>query len=483
MSGGSRGTGSGGSSSGKVDYPEYIKNIHGQLMYGGDFDDVTDTPDDPQTDSVLGDIYTVRDTAPYEGVSAYDPTDDLENNDKALACFKAAVKDISPNCNWQEFFSAASSTDIDKCLALQKLFDLAECATNIDCRLDWKKLGPLLRDAEELQLIDWPTILETVRTSPLPTDTEIDWEAITDMVVKKANSLVLSEAYIDGVVEAQDEGLQGTLNRQIAASMIQAADIGSELSSTFHLGAALLRGQHVKEVSKFRAELSLQAHRDRLEYIRGSVAEIMSSMTSIIVAKLSYLSQAMNLMASLSVDKAKLSMQREMDIFDRRFELEKAKLEFLARMVAQLAQIKQFAFQWKQQVANELSSYLFQRSALLQGVANLTMEGNRLRFLAQNEYIEKDVDYNVREALWEIELWQYGFHGLAAISGATTVSSGSKDKGTGSNIAGALGGALSGAVGMASLGGTMSGAAAGAVGGPPGMAVGALFGAAAGFLS
>lgn len=103
-------------------------------------------------------------------------------------------------------------------------------------------------------------------------------------------------------------------------------------------------------------------------------------------------------------------------------------------------------------------------------LVHYTTEVNRIRILAYKEEIETNLEYDVKDALWDLSLYREGANLLAAIGGGTTQSPTNEPSKAQSAIGGALSGASTGAM-LAS--GT-------AVGGPVGAAVGGLIGLAGG---
>lgn len=98
-------------------------------------------------------------------------------------------------------------------------------------------------------------------------------------------------------------------------------------------------------------------------------------------------------------------------------------------------------------------------------VAALSTEQTRMYITARTEIDAMKVSMASNDALWDLELYQYGTQVMASIAGAATAKGIQKDKGSQ-----ALSGALSGAATGAMVTGTPMGAAAGAViGGVAGM--------------
>lgn len=102
----------------------------------------------------------------------------------------------------------------------------------------------------------------------------------------------------------------------------------------------------------------------------------------------------------------------------------------------------------------------YQKSA-----SQMIAEAYRIKIVAKKEEADINNEIDGKDALWDLEVFQFGANMLAAIGGGTAVNKG-----------------VSSTASM--IGGAMSGAAAGAmVGGAPGAVVGGVLGAAAGLLS
>ena len=104
---------------------------------------------------------------------------------------------------------------------------------------------------------------------------------------------------------------------------------------------------------------------------------------------------------------------------------------------------------------------------MYQALSQITAEANRIKIVAKVEETEKNLKYDEQDALWDLEMYQYGGNILASIAGAASGTKG-KEVSTGASV----------------LGGAMSGAAAGAsIGGPIGAGIGGVIGGIAGLLS
>lgn len=93
----------------------------------------------------------------------------------------------------------------------------------------------------------------------------------------------------------------------------------------------------------------------------------------------------------------------------------------------------------------------FQKAA-----ADSIIEANRMKIVAMKEYTDKQLEVDIGDAVWELEVFQHGANLLGAIGGGTAVPGAMSRS---NPIASALGGALSGAAaGFQMSGGNPAGA-------------------------
>ena len=92
------GSGGGGSSSGAIDYPMYMKNMHANIMTGGMMDP-TQWPYNgvelDSTDSLFWEILTAVRNNPYSNQLAYNPDQDINAFTWAIQAFESAVTGFS----------------------------------------------------------------------------------------------------------------------------------------------------------------------------------------------------------------------------------------------------------------------------------------------------------------------------------------------------------------------------------------------------
>ncbi len=117
---------------------------------------------------------------------------------------------------------------------------------------------------------------------------------------------------------------------------------------------------------------------------------------------------------------------------------------------------------------------MVQQAELYKSLVHYGVETNRIKIVAKNEENERNLSYDVQDALWDLELYQFGGNALASIAGAAATTLG---KGP-SKAQSAIGGAMSGAA-M----GAMTGAKMGSGFGVYGAVIGGVLGGISGLLS
>lgn len=123
---------------------------------------------------------------------------------------------------------------------------------------------------------------------------------------------------------------------------------------------------------------------------------------------------------------------------------------------------------------SQMLQLMIQRLSWEESYVRVYTEGQRIKIVAKKEETDQNAKLDEEDALWDLEVFQYGGNIMAAIQGGTV---GSKPKAA-SPFQSALGGAMSGAAA-----GAMVGASMGSSAGPYGAVIGGILGAGAGLLS
>ncbi len=125
------------------------------------------------------------------------------------------------------------------------------------------------------------------------------------------------------------------------------------------------------------------------------------------------------------------------------------------------------------EATNSMLQLMMQRISWEETYAKTFIEAKRIKIVAKKEQHKEDAEFDHSDALWDLEVFQYGANLLASIGGGTAQPG--KQPSMAQSM---IGGALSGAA----AGGMIAGASGGAIAGPVGIGVGAALGLASGFL-
>ena len=294
---------SGGGSSGRVDFPSYMKEVHKELL-------ASQGDTDPSSYAILDDGVSVLDATqaawgngPYEGLAAFDPANDLDAMQTRFDTYDAAVTLLSDLTNWQAFF--------DKAMA----------------------------NIEE--------------------DEELTWEQAAEKALKFVDKKLIPDKYISDVVEKFECDRRSTLAASRSRFNAGMADVDCVMNSAFLIGQSMLELFHQREVDKFDADLRFKAHQDRVEFVRTAPDSIREFSTR----RWGYILQAITQMAKMQDD----------------------------RIRAQYS------------------------------AATLQTEISKMTIAAQVEQTNTDAQFDEKEAVWDLELFQYGANVLGAIGGGSTV--------------------------------------------------------------
>ncbi len=121
---------------------------------------------------------------------------------------------------------------------------------------------------------------------------------------------------------------------------------------------------------------------------------------------------------------------------------------------------------------SQMLQLMIQRLSWEEAYVRVYTEGQRMKIVAKKEETDQNAKLDEEDALWDLEVFQYGGNIMAAIQGGTV---GSKPK-VASPLQSAIGGAMSGAAAGAMIGSSIPGY------GLPGALIGGILGAGAGLL-
>lgn len=125
--------------------------------------------------------------------------------------------------------------------------------------------------------------------------------------------------------------------------------------------------------------------------------------------------------------------------------------------------------------ATQMSRLYMQYIDNVKAKALLAVELRRITIAAKTDSVREQADHDVKDATWNLEIWQYGANLLAAASGGVASPAPQLDTKQGSPVGGGLSGALSGAATGAAIGAPFGG-----FGAIPGSVIGAALGGVGG---
>ncbi len=344
--------GGGGGSSGKVDYPDYMKNAHEDWLTQGGADSISD--------SVTGVMSSALGNSPWTTVTAYNPDTDISNYESAIADLKNILAGIVDTNSWDALYSQARSSIGD--------------------------LAPLSVD-----------------------DKSVDANKITD------EEILLD---VDAFADQLDDEIESKVLPRFEGGM---RDINAVVSSAFVVGRSIIESFRNHEVAKHNSELRVNAALKN---------------------------------ADIGLEISIANLKKDVQVGDIN---KKVELEYIRSCL---------------EGSNQMLRLMLQRISFNDSYARLVVEGKRIKIVAKKEQLEADAKIDESDALWDLEVFQYGSNVLAAIGGGVG-SPGAKEP---SKTMSALGGAMSGAAAGAMVGSVVPGigTAVGAIGG-------AILGAASSF--
>jgi hypothetical protein len=273
--------------------------------------------------------------------------------------------------------------------------------------------------------------------------------------------LSLAETAVEGDLETIDvdsllEGITVAARRHVSSAVADALSVAASSSSD-----AILE--------KARAGFEIRARRDHLKDLNvfnAGMAQVGSVQTSAFVIGTAVLIRGMeDRIAQFDADFSGTMTKAAFDSFMLAFRDEAMRV-LGNKMQDHLESNRQKAT-YILQATGMMVDTMRTRLNFEQAGASLKTEYSRVSVVAHGEQYEKDLDYDERYALWDLELFQRGANIFSAVSGSV-VPAGVRTNRVSSAIGGALGGAATGA---AVTGGN-----------PIGIGVGAALGGIAGIL-
>lgn len=387
--------GGGSQPSGASDYPGYMKNFHQKLLEGN---------------GVVGfnqSMKTLLNAAwmasPYDGESAYDPattpkkangTDPdafspIELMNTRYETTEIAVGALDPKNDWASF--------VDKVITKYTSFGDIDFLDSLST-----ELGNITSVAN--------SIISSLGTANIRNGAKAIATGLPTTDIITAINNLINGAPISSAVSAFENSKSTRFLRSVSRFAGGMADINAVMSSSFIMGLALMESEFQNEIDAYEAQLRLQLYSsltDAYVKIYGSAAQEMLS---------TYGQTAMRI--ALGYVQAQINRTMAKDGF----------LSQQTNLIAQLQGAKM---------------------NLMSDITKMRAEIEKLKVIMLKERDDRNIDLDVRDALWDLEVTAFANNTLGAIAGASTI----RTPGSLSTASSALSGALSGAAMGAAIGG------------------------------
>ena len=391
----------GGGSSGKADYPFYMKDYHSIALH-----DVR-----LSINAVKGQYGN-----PYIGKAPYNPDTDIAAMATAVSDFEDVAEALSPQTNWASFWGIADG----------KIF---------------LPVLPTVVASGGLPLITTTVVEPTAN----PTISEVSGEMTLTDIVGIDSAIEDAITANNGIID--DKLLSDILPRYMAGMR----DINAVHSSAFAIGRAIIEAFAQRDKSSFSANLWLAAEKDK-NALRVQLNQQLIERAKVLIerdraAASIELEQDRNLLtySDLRLKKDELSIARGKAITGIELENNRHRLMYNEQMLRRS--------ELTAGGTRDIMQLTLSRIEFLKAVAHYSIESNRIKAVLKKEQIAEGVELDNKRNLWDLELYSYGSNVLASISGAAVLPKGP------SQAQSAVGGALSGAAAGAMAGMAMGPAA------------------------
>ena len=221
------GSGGGGGSSGAVDYPPYIKGMHGLFVTGNNqgFTVAGDVP----TNSLIDALNAASGNSPFSGGAAYDPDTELAALLTAICAYDTVVDALSYQTDWEAMVDAAVDKIDAKFLTSAYITaQIAAYSDNLDDRVENETLPRFKAGMRDIN---------GVMTS----------------------AFVLGQSHIEGMADRDVALFQADLNLKVAAERASLIDSAVGKMSGMHsmriegeknVAAMTSEGNRIKIVTK-----------------------------------------------------------------------------------------------------------------------------------------------------------------------------------------------------------------------------------------
>ena len=466
----------GGSSLGAsgTGFPAYMTTVHEEWLGQTGTPDVIDF-------SIVELMNTAFGAAtPFEGLDYVDPEDWLEDVEDSITEVVDKLEALDPETDWKSNMTKA----------------ITEVATLIDTDYGtvasamataWGSLSTKAQTEMALIITDghiatiiayfgtWTSIIDAAiaKAGTAIPDTFAgvaiagitDWTTVLDEA-KTKHDAIFSDSEMVNKVDAYEDDTLPTYQREVARFSGGMADINAVNSSAFMVGLALLARRRVQDVNKFRSDLRVEYEKESMKFIqniatlRGDIERGKSNIHGNLLGLHARISEEfMEATADLAsdIDFKKADTERRMrDAFEDR------KITFVTKSLVSMIEMLLNQTKLRVMATNsgitEMMHYQLTTVDMARALASLTTEFNRLKIVASQEYLDRSLDLDIKNTLWDMNIYQYGTNVLSGIGAGGQIMPERM-----SAAQSALSGALSGAsLGIAS-GGNPAAIAGGAI--------------------
>jgi hypothetical protein len=384
-------SGGGGGSSGKVDFPDYMKAFHGNFL-GTDSASVTLTS--AMNTALAG-------NSPYYGFVTVGANEVLLESGKSIGYYGSPFSYLKNYC----------------------AMDFENIFNNFKTNLDYSIANPLA--SYQSPTIDL-TKLQNFDVSKL---SGFDFSALSGFDFSKLSNFDLTaiNTYITNLMNAENALLEEDVSGEVANLQSELRSVNAVMSSALAVGEAIIRTSKVKALAKSDASLRLEGLKLNADLItkelelRGQVAEKATALKAEVAVK------EVETNASVARNYAELQVQKgEITLKEAALYLEKGRLD--ATILSQRIQI-----------CMELT---VKKILASRDVTTTSLDAAKLYGAMRVELDDAELEIQAKDRLWDLKVYQYGGNFLGSISGSAV----STDPGAGRRGAlGFLGGAMSGA--------------------------------------
>ncbi len=466
----------GGSSLGAsgTGFPAYMTDVHTEWLGQTGTPDVIDL-------SIVELMNTAFGAAtPFEQFDYIDPENWLEDVEESISGVIAELETLDPETDW-----ASNMTKAITQVATLIDTDYATVATAMTAA--WDNLSTKAKSEMALIITDghiatiiayfgtWSSIIDAAITKAGTAITDTfagvaiagitDWGTVLDDAKTKRDAM-FSDSEMANKVDAYEDDTLPTYQREVARFAGGMADINAVNSSAYMIGLSLLARRRVQDVNKFRADLRVEYEKESMRFIqsiatlRGDIEKGKSNIYGNLLGLHARISKEfMETTSELAsdIDFKKADTERRMrDAFEDR------KVSFITKALVSMVEMLLNQTKLRVMATNsgisEMMKYQLTKVDMSKALASLTYEFNRLKIVASQEYLDRSLDLDIKNTLWDMNVYQYGTNVLSGIGAGGQIMPERISAGQS-----ALAGALSGASLGISAGGNPLAIAGGAI--------------------